>query len=53
MNNNNKSLKCRDCNTIVDNVGYDAVQVICSACVANELQSFESNIIHIEDDEDV
>ena len=52
-NNNSKSLKCRDCNSQVDNVGHDAVQVICSVCVSNALQSFDSNIINIEDDEDV
>lgn len=51
MNNNSKSLKCRECNSIVNNVGHDAAQVICSACVSNFLQAFD----HIEDidDEDV
>jgi len=36
-----KDLKCKECETIVFNVGDDAVSVICTECTANYVRGYK------------
>ena len=44
-----KSLKCKSCDNIIDNVGLNVTAVTCSTCVSSQLLDIET--IELEKDE--
>ena len=43
MQKNTKELNCRECGTLVKNVGVEAVAVICIKCTSKNLKTFIEN----------
>ena len=51
MKGKTKTLKCKECEEPVYNVGHDAVAVTCSTCV-NKMMRENVTMEHNEEDED-